>query len=361
MMWSGKKVLVTGGASFIGGHLVDKLLLLGADVLVVDNMSSGSLDNLPIEHMTKNYRLRKADLRDKSVAISSMVEREVIFHLAADHGGRGYVDSHEIQCATNMTLDQAVMNAAASSRHVKFVVNASSACVYPVGLQTDKWEGDRLAENDVTRWMGGEKFGYDADHMYGWAKLMGEMVMNAHMDNGAFHGTSLRYFTVYGPRMGVSHAIGAWVAKARAQQDPFIIWGDGQQTRSWIYVDDVVEATVAAAENLMLDSYTNTAELTPRAINVGSPEHVKIVDAALLVMEQVTRQQNPEYECRIDFDRGQPTGPRHRAADVERAYDHLNWEPTTKLRDGIAKTIDWYFNKYSVEEAEQQLTKLKDR
>jgi nucleoside-diphosphate-sugar epimerase len=78
-------------------------------------------------------------------------------------------------------------------------------------------------------------------------------------------------------------------------------------------------------------------------------------------MEQVTRQQNPEYECRIDFDRGQPTGPRHRAADVERAYDHLNWEPTTKLRDGIAKTIDWYFNKYSVEEAEQQLTKLKDR
>lgn len=349
-MWQGRKVLVTGGASFIGSHLVDRLLELEADVLVVDNMSSGKLTNLPQQYVSQGrFHLYNKDLRNPAVARSSMVEREVVFHLAANHGGRGYVDSHELECAGNMILDQVVMHAASDSRHVKYVVNASSACVYPTGLQNVG--EDLLTEEDV-RHLGN---GYEADHMYGWAKLMGEFVMNECIKAKRFRGTSLRYFTVYGPRMGVSHAVGAWIMKVIARQDPFIIWGDGQQTRSWIYVGDVVEATIAAAENLMLDQEEITGEYTPQAINVGSPQHIKVIDAALNVLNMTG------HECRIDFDESQPTGPRHRAADVGLAGDSLDWQPTTSWAVGLKKTIEWFYNTYTPEQAAFMLTKLKER
>src|SRR5262245_39517021 len=104
--WSAKSVLVTGGASFIGSHLVEELVNRGANVRIGDDFSSGKLENLA--HISGEIDIRKGDLRDRRFAEESMRNCEVVFHLAASHGGRGYIDTHPVECTTNMVLDGTV-------------------------------------------------------------------------------------------------------------------------------------------------------------------------------------------------------------------------------------------------------------
>src|SRR5712692_2369830 len=130
--WSGTRVLVTGGASFIGSHLVDKLVSLGATIRVADDLSSGKLENL--QASVNHVEFRKGDLRDREFTKQVMQGIEVVFHLAACHGGRGFIDTHPADCATNMILDGTVFNEAWRARVAK-VCFASSACVYPVQHQ----------------------------------------------------------------------------------------------------------------------------------------------------------------------------------------------------------------------------------
>src|SRR6204780_2492000 len=164
VIWERKKVLVTGGASFIGSHLVDALLERGAKVHVVDDLTSGRLSN--IEEHLKHHRITftEADLREPCVTRTAMNGIEVVFHLAADHGGRGYVDLHQAGPASNLFLDGIVFWEAVKAG-VEKVVYASSGCVYPNNMQTDTKQELYLREEDV-------KPPHDADNMYGWAKLM---------------------------------------------------------------------------------------------------------------------------------------------------------------------------------------------
>ncbi len=166
MNWNGRRVLVTGGASFIGSHLTEALIERGAQVRVADNFSSGTRANLegPLQ---RGLELLEVDLLQSDNAERALRDMEIVFHLAADHGGRGYIDLHQVNCATNLVLDGHIFRAAAHLG-VKKVVFASSGCVYPNHLQTDPTEVVRLKENLV-------KPPYDADNLYGWAKLMGEL------------------------------------------------------------------------------------------------------------------------------------------------------------------------------------------
>ena len=136
MNWKDRPVLVTGGASFIGSHLVDGLIERGAAVRVVDDLSSGQLDNIK-DHIDKGrVEFIRGDLKTNGLARKVVDGMSVVFHLAADHGGRGYVELHQSACALNMMLDQLVFDTAAKAR-VDKVVFASSGCVYPNELQTD--------------------------------------------------------------------------------------------------------------------------------------------------------------------------------------------------------------------------------
>ena len=319
MNWKGRPVLVTGGASFIGSHIVERLVDRGAAVRVVDDLSSGHLDNIKEHVEGGKVEFIRADLKEAGVAQKAVDGISTVFHLAADHGGRGYVELHQSACALNMLLDQLVFDAAAKAR-VEKVVFASSGCVYPNDLQTDPSQTVYLREDMVGP-------PYDADNMYGWAKLMGEMTLRAFAKDHGLKAASCRYFTVYGNRGHENHAVIAMIARAFLKQDPFDVWGNGEQIRNWTHVTDIAEGTIRAAETI--DDGT--------AINLGTMERTRVIDAVREVLAYTG------HKAEIRFLLDKPVGPMNRVADNSVAKKLLGWEPQIKFVDGLRQTIDWYF------------------
>lgn len=319
MDWHKRRVLITGGASFIGSHLVDALVSRGADVKVVDDLSSGQPTNIQ-EHLDSgNIDFTQGDLRASDVAKSAIAEMQVIFHLAADHGGRGYVDTYQAGPASNLLLDGLVFREAVNAG-VEKVVFASSGCVYPNYLQADADEELYLTE---------EKVGppYEADNMYGWAKLVAEWTLQAYYREHGLKAASCRYFTVYGPRAKENHAVIAMTSRAFMGQNPFEVWGDGTQIRNWTHVDDIVEGTILAAEKI--DDGT--------AINLGTMERIRVIDAAHMVLEMTG------HKAEIKLLPHMPTGPVNRVADNSLAMKLLEWTPKVAFQEGLRRTIDWYY------------------
>jgi nucleoside-diphosphate-sugar epimerase len=320
MGWSGKRVLVTGGASFIGSHLIDRLVDLGAgQIRVVDDLSSGELANIQTHVDSGSVQLVRKDLLVPGVAEESTETIDVVFHLAAIHGGRGYVDLHQAECAKNLTLDGMLIKAAQQAGVEKFVF-ASSGCVYPNHIQQDVSEELYLTEDMVGP-------PYDSDGMYGWAKLMGEKTLQAFYQTYGMKAASCRFFTVYGERGVENHAVIAMIARAFVGQNPFEVWGDGTQVRNWTYVGDIVDGMVLAAEKI--------EDGTP--VNLGTMERTRVIDAVHEVLRYTG------HEAEIKFLENMPTGPMNRVASNALAKKVLGWEPSLTFIDGLHRTIDWYF------------------
>jgi nucleoside-diphosphate-sugar epimerase len=326
MNWTNVKTLVTGGASFIGSHLVDALLERGANVRVVDDLSSGRVENIHSHLAAGRVEFLRADLREPGVAREAVRDVRVVFHLAADHGGRGYVDLHQAGPASNLFLDGLVFWEAHQAG-VEKVVFASSGCVYPNFLQADIHEEIYLTEDRVNP-------PYDADNLYGWAKLMAELTLRAYAREYGMKTASCRYFTVYGPRGVENHAVIAMIARAFIGQDPFEVWGDGTQIRNWTYVDDIVRGTVLAAEKI--DDGT--------AVNLGTMERIRVIDAVLETMRYTG------HQARVKFRPDMPVGPLNRVADNALARRLLGWEPQVKFFEGLHTTTDWYFREKKKDE-----------
>jgi nucleoside-diphosphate-sugar epimerase len=338
MNWENKKVLVTGGASFIGSHLVDALLERGARVRVVDDLSSGEIHNIQGHLSSQTIEFIQADLREIGVSREAVKDVQVVFHLAADHGGRGYVDLHQAGPASNLFLDGLVFYEAYRAGAEK-IVFASSGCVYPNFLQSDVNKEVYLTEDTV-------KPPYDADNMYGWAKLMAELTLMAYHEEYGIKTASCRYFTVYGPRGVENHAVIAMIAKAFIKQDPFEVWGDGTQIRNWTYIDDIVSGTVLAAEKI--DNGT--------AVNLGTMERIRVIDAVKETLRYT------KHEAKIVYRPEMPVGPLNRVAENSLAKKIMGWEPKVKFMDGLHRTIDWYFSNKKREEVEKILKeKLTER
>jgi nucleoside-diphosphate-sugar epimerase len=327
MNWSGTRVLVTGGASFIGSHLVDALAARGAKVRIVDNLSSGVKENIAGLLASGTVEFIQGDLLDAEVTNAAVESIEYVFHNAADHGGRGYIDLHQVNCSTNMILDGMVFRAAAAAG-VEKVIFASSGCVYPEHIQADPTEELYLTEDLVGP-------PYNSDNMYGWAKLMGEMTLRAYVHEERLKGASLRYFTAYGPRCPVSHAVMAMIARAVTNQDPFEIWGTGEQIRNWTHVSDIVEGTIRAAERIDDGS----------PVNIGTMERTRVVDCARAVLDYMGKSPT------LKFDPGKPTGPYNRVSDLMLCREKLGWTPAISFLDGLHATIDWYLEHRSAAEA----------
>jgi nucleoside-diphosphate-sugar epimerase len=332
--WKNRKVLVTGGASFIGSNLVDALVARGAKVRVVDDLTSGKLENIEGHIKGQRIEFEAADLRNAGVAERAVHGVSILFHLAADHGGRGYVELHQAACATNMLLDGIVFRESHRAK-VDKVVFASSGCVYPNNLQTDPSTIIYLKEEMVGP-------PYDADNMYGWAKLMGELTLRAYYKDWGMKSACCRYFTAYGPRGVENHAVIAMIARAYTNQDPFVVWGTGEQIRNWTYIDDIVEGTIRAAEEIEDGS----------AINLGTIERTRVIDA----VHEIVRAFG--YSPKIELHPEMPTGPLNRVADNALGKKLLGWEPKYKFADGLRLTIEWYISSRNKKQAEDALEHL---
>jgi nucleoside-diphosphate-sugar epimerase len=320
MDWTQKQILVTGGASFISSHLIDLLVAKGArGIRVVDDLSSGKLANIQ-EHLDAGrVEFQRADLLEPGVAQRAVAGIDVVFHLAAIHGGRGFVDLHQAACAQNLAMDGMLIKAAHDAGVEKFVF-ASSGCVYPNHLQGDVTQELYLSEEMVGP-------PYDADNLYGWAKLMAELTLQAYARDLGMKSASCRFFTVYGERGVENHAVIAMIARAFVRQDPFQVWGDGTQVRNWTYVGDIVRGMALAAERI--DDGT--------AVNLGTEERTRVIDA----VQEVLRYTG--HRAAFEFLPHMPTGPLNRVASNRLARELLGWAPEMKFMDGLHRTIDWYF------------------
>ncbi len=347
MKWFQKRVLVTGGASFIGSHLVDTLLKSGAVVRVADNFSSGKLSNLQYDlkkdssgaWVTDNLAVCEGDLKERTFTSAMMHDIQIVFHLAALHGGRGYIATHPAQCCTNMILDQLVLEEAHRAKVDRFCF-ASSACVYPSYLQEKTGSTYLLKEDDADPFVRDKAF---ADLEYGWAKLMGEMALKAYHKQYGMKTAAVRIFTAYGPRENETHAIIALIAKAFVKMDPFEIWGTGEQDRNFTYVQDIVDAFVLAAEKIEDGS----------SINAGRDDRITLNQAADLVFDIMGWRPS-----QIKHDVSQPEGVQSRAAELTRSRKVLGWEPQVSYDEGFKRTIDWYLANKNEDEIRHDLNRL---
>jgi nucleoside-diphosphate-sugar epimerase len=333
-----RTVLVTGGASFIGSHLVDRLLEAGAEVYVVDDFSSGRRENVS---SLPDERIVELDLADRELTLKRFPECEYVFHLAAVHGGRGFIDTFPDQVLVNLAIDNNVYTAAArvGSGHV---IHASSACVYPTTLQADAASRHLLAESEAGFLVPGQAF---ADGAYGWGKLMGEYQAWQFALQSRFRASSARIFTAYGERENESHAAIALIAKALLHVDPYPIWGDGTQTRNFTYVADTVRGLLLLG--------TRSDDEPFRAVNVGSSKHHTVKEFIETVFEELGWV--PED---LELQTWRPVGVASRASDNTLICELFEWEPQTPLVEGVERTLSWYADRADRPTTADQLEEL---
>jgi nucleoside-diphosphate-sugar epimerase len=171
---------------------------------------------------------------------------------------------------------------------------------------------------------------------------MGEMTLRAYVKEGRMHAVSLRYFTAYGPRCPESHAVMAMIARALVDEDPFRIWGTGEQVRNWTNVSDIVEGTIRAAERIDDGS----------AINVGTMERTRVVDCAKEILRYLGK------SPRLAFDPSKPTGPYNRVCDPSLCRRLLDWTPQVDFVRGLHSTIDWYVETVDLPSVRSSLERL---
>lgn len=333
MNWSRKRVIVTGGAGFIGSNLVDQLLGRGASVTVVDKLLipgkswvwSAKLKRL--SQIFQSHGLNDTDFEiidlEKDIDRFQLLARDtdVVFHLSAVFGGREFVDTHQVECSKMLAIDHNVINASyeAGVNHLHY---SSSACVYAPSLnQREKL----LREDDILTTAEGWK---SSDNLYGFAKLMGEMQLLSYKMEKDFKSSVCRYLTVYGPgEFDASHAIAALVEKALDKQDPYVVWGSGKQERGFTYVDDIVRGSILAAEKV--------SDATP--VNLGWDKRYSIREVASMILRLSSHRPH-----QVRFDTSKPEGPFSRALDISRAKNLLGWVPEVDLEEGLSRTIDWH-------------------
>lgn len=318
--WFEKNVLVTGGAGFIGSHLVEKLVALGANVVVVDDLSRGRIEHL--KSVFPKITFIKENLSEQE-SLGAFEGQDVVFHLASIVGGVKKMSTNQTNSAIIPVIDRNVYEACLH-HGIERLLYTSTACIYPVNLQTESHEGYFLREEDAFL------NGANPESVYGWSKLYGEILGQRYHKEFGLKVAIVREFNVYGEREDfnpdTSHVIPALIRRAVEREKPFVVWGTGEQSRSFLYAKDAVEGMIIAAEKI--------SDATP--VNFGTQDRIKIKDLAQKILQIVG------YEMEPKFDSSEPMGVFTRAPDISRAMTLLKWEPRTSLEKGLEQTITWY-------------------
>ena len=311
------RVLVTGGAGFIGSHLVDHLVDAGHDVIVLDNFSTGKIGNLSHSRGRPNFELAKADIRRIPRSVVKRLKKvDRVCHLAAVTSVQKSVMDPVSTTEVNVTGTLNVLEAAKALKAER-VVFSSSAAVY--GTPRAYPISETASISPISP--------------YGASKAASELYLGSFEENHGIETLSLRFFNVYGPRQAASQysgVISIFTRKA-LQQKPLQIYGDGSQTRDFIYVSDVVDATVAALER----------NPQSRVFNIASGREITILELAKTIQKIIqTQSELVLYPPR--------SGDVARSlADVTKARNELGFTAGTPMEDGLSTTIQWFGRVFS--------------
>jgi GDP-D-mannose 3',5'-epimerase len=309
--------VVTGAGGFIGGHVVRDLVASGRRVRAVDVKPLDSW--FQRSERAENLVL---DLRQLEPCRQALAGADEVFNLAADMGGMGFIESHKAECMLSVLINTHLL-AVARDYGVQRFFFSSSACVYAA---------DKQATSDVKPLREDDAYPALPEDGYGWEKLFSERMCRHFYEDYGLETRVARYHNVYGPegtfeggREKAPAAICRKVATAKLSGTHEIeIWGDGEQTRSFMYIDDCCYGT-----RLIMDS-----DLV-EPINLGSSELVSI-NHLVDIVEEVAR-----VKLKRRYDLTAPTGVRGRNSDNTRIREHFGWEPSIPLEDGLERTYRW--------------------
>lgn len=308
------KVLVTGGKGFIGSHLVNYLKARDFWVRSIDLGKDAYLK-------TEEDELLSGDLTEPQAAFSATKDMDFVYNLAANMGGIGFITKVKADVMRdNVRINTNILEACLKN-NVKRLFFSSSACVYPQALQLDS-KVIPLKEPDV--------FPAYPDSAYGWEKLFTELLMQAYREDYDLDIRIARFHNIYGPfgtyKGGREKAPAALCRKIAEAQDggAITIWGDGKQTRSFLYIDDALEAI----QKLMESSHTD-------ALNIGSDKLISIDKLADLIIQISGKRLTKKHDL------PRPQGVRGRNADLHLIEKTLGWRPRTSYAEGLAETYRW--------------------
>ena len=327
-------IMVAGAGGFIGGHLIKKLLNDGYNVVGVDIK--------PLEYWfqkfakVKNFSL---DLNDYNNCLTVTKGIDAIFNLACNMGGMGFIENNKAECMLSVLINTNLLRASIIN-NVSKLLYSSSACIYNTDLQQDTFV-DGLKEHQA--------YPANPEDGYGWEKLFSERMCRHFYEDFGIETRVVRYHNVYGPfgtfdggREKAPAAIARKVINAKIKNlDSIEVWGDGEQTRSFLYIDDCIEGTL----KLFHSDYREP-------LNIGSDEQVSI-NQLIDITEKISG-----IKVKRNYLLDKPKGVRGRSSNNDKLKEVLDWNYSIKLEEGMKKTYQWiYGNLTKIDPTTEKFTK----
>tara|TARA_Y100000768_G_scaffold387517_1_gene379114 strand:+ start:268 stop:1278 length:1011 start_codon:yes stop_codon:yes gene_type:complete len=321
-MIKNKKILVVGAGGFIGGHLVKRLLHEKNTIVAADIK--------PKEYWFQDYdnvkNFYSMDMKEIDNCKKVTKNIDYVFNMACNMGGMGFIENNKAECMQSVLINTNLLIACKENR-IKRYFFSSSACAYNQSKQKEVFI-DGLKEN--------EAYPADPEDGYGWEKLFSERMCRHFMEDYGIEVRIARYHNIYGPfgtydggREKAPAAICRKVIIAKKNnEDKLEVWGDGKQTRSFLYIDDCIEGTLRLFES----SYSGP-------VNIGSDEQVSI-NQMIDIIEKIS----DIKKLRRDYQLDKPKGVRGRSSNNDLVKKILNWSYKIKLNDGLKRTYDWINN-----------------
>jgi len=317
----GEKVLVTGGAGFIGSHLVEAFLEAGAVVKCLDNLVTGSMQNVQDSSRGReSFRFIEGDIRDPDVCREAVDGIEMVFHQAALGSVPRSFENPAETLSSNLS-GLAVLYSAAMKAGVERFVYASSSSVYGDSTAEVKREGEEGIPLSP----------------YALSKSAGETLMKIHASSGGPTIIGLRYFNVFGPRQHPEGPYAALIPKftlSMLKGDTPTIYGDGKQTRDFTFVENVVHSNVAAATVRSIEN--------GKVLNIGRGEATSVQQIYERIKHLISEQTGREPTGPPIMAEARSGEPRSSVSDITQAHMALGYEPRVGVDDGLQRTVRWY-------------------